>query len=94
MRRLALLSQCAGYRRPVLRRNARSARHSADIRQGTQRDAILFSLSANASHGHRRTNDDKLQPVMVLLNERLGLSGTPNRLSTEAHILKLARTRY
>jgi len=41
----------------------------ADIRQGTRRDAILFSVGANASHGLRRTNDDKRRAVMVLLND-------------------------
>lgn len=41
----------------------------ADLRQGTQRDAVLFSVGANASHGLRRTNDDKRRAVMVLLND-------------------------
>lgn len=42
----------------------------ADVRQGTQRDAILFSVSANASHGLRRTNDDKRRAVLTLLNDK------------------------
>lgn len=41
----------------------------ADIRQGTQRDAILFSVGANAAHGLRRTNDDKRRAVLTLLND-------------------------
>ncbi|MFD2248912.1 hypothetical protein FHS82_001026 [Pseudochelatococcus lubricantis] len=41
----------------------------ADVRQGGQRDAILFSVGANAAHGLRRTNDDKKRAVMVLLND-------------------------
>lgn len=41
----------------------------ADVRQGTQRDAILFSVGANASHGLRRTNDDKRRAVSTLLND-------------------------
>lgn len=40
-----------------------------DVRIGTQRQAILFSLSANASHGLRRTNEDKRKAVMTLLND-------------------------
>ncbi|MEX5513576.1 ParB N-terminal domain-containing protein [Pseudophaeobacter sp. 1A09344] len=41
----------------------------ADVRQGTQRDAILHSVGANAAHGLRRTNDDKRRAVMTLLND-------------------------
>jgi len=41
----------------------------ADIRQGTQRDAILYSVGANASHGHRRTNEDKRRAVLRLLDD-------------------------
>lgn len=39
------------------------------VTPGTQRDAVLFSLSANATHGLRRTNDDKRRAVMTLLND-------------------------
>lgn len=42
---------------------------SADVRRGTQRDAILFSVSANATHGMRRTNEDKRQAVTLLLED-------------------------
>lgn len=42
----------------------------ADIRQGTRRDAILFSVGANAAHGLRRTNEDKRRSVMTLLADQ------------------------
>lgn len=41
----------------------------ADVRQGTRRDAILFSVGANGAHGLRRTNDDKRRAVMTLLGD-------------------------
>jgi ParB-like chromosome segregation protein Spo0J len=41
----------------------------ATIIEGTRRDAILFSLSANDDHGLRRTNADKRKAVMVLLED-------------------------
>lgn len=41
----------------------------ADIRQGTQRDAILFSVGANAHHGLRRTKEDRERAVLTLLND-------------------------
>jgi len=41
----------------------------ADVRQGTRRDAVLFSVGANGLHGHRRTNEDKRRAVMMLLGD-------------------------
>ncbi|MCG8365652.1 MAG: ParB/RepB/Spo0J family partition protein, partial [Pseudanabaenales cyanobacterium] len=41
----------------------------ANVQQGTQRDAILFSVGANASHGLRRTNADKRRAIMRLLTD-------------------------
>lgn len=42
---------------------------AADVTNGTQRDAILHSLSANALHGLRRTNADKRKAVTILLQD-------------------------
>ena len=42
-------------------------RIACDVRQGTQRDAILFSVSANATHGLRRSTADKKHAVELLL---------------------------
>jgi uncharacterized protein YerC len=41
----------------------------AEVRQGTRRDAILFSVGANAQHGYRRSNDDKRRVVRMLLDD-------------------------
>jgi len=41
----------------------------ADIRPGSKRDAVLFSVSANAEHGLRRTNEDKRRAVQLLLED-------------------------
>jgi hypothetical protein len=40
-----------------------------EVRQGTRRDAILFSVGANAAHGLRRTNEDKRRAVLRLLDD-------------------------
>lgn len=42
---------------------------NAEVHQGTRRDAILYSVGANADHGLRRTNADKRRAVMALLND-------------------------
>lgn len=41
----------------------------ADVRQGTVRDAILYSVGANATHGLPRTNADKRRAVETLLRD-------------------------
>lgn len=38
-----------------------------DVRNGTQRDAILFAAGDNQTNGLRRTNDDKRKAVRTLL---------------------------
>lgn len=40
-----------------------------DIRQGNRRDAILYSVGANATHGYQRSNTDKRRAVMRLLED-------------------------
>jgi hypothetical protein len=40
-----------------------------DVRQGTQRDAVLYGAGANATHGLRRTNADKRRAVRRLLED-------------------------
>ena len=42
---------------------------AADVRQGTRRDAVLFSVGANSSHGVRRSNADKRAAVLLLLGD-------------------------
>lgn len=59
-----------GFHRMAAYEKAGATEIAADIRQGDKRDAILFSVGANAEHGLRRTNDDKRRAVMVLLNDK------------------------
>jgi hypothetical protein len=42
---------------------------TAEVRRGTRRDAVLFSVGANAVHGQRRTNEDKRRATMTLLED-------------------------
>lgn len=57
-----------------------------DVRIGTQRQAILFSLSANASHGLRRTNEDKRKAVMTLLNDPEWSSWSDREISRQCGV--------
>lgn len=58
-----------GFHRTEAAKAVGLAEIAADIRQGTRRDAVLFSVGANAAHGHRRTNDDKRRAVQKLLDD-------------------------
>ena len=40
-----------------------------DVRQGTQRDAILDSLGVNSDHGLQRTDDDKRRATLRVLED-------------------------
>lgn len=42
---------------------------NVDVRQGTRRDAVLYSAGANALHGLRRSNQDKRRAVQTLLTD-------------------------
>lgn len=42
---------------------------AAEIIEGTRRDAILHSTGANATHGKRRSIEDKRNAVMTILND-------------------------
>lgn len=58
-----------GFHRFYAATTAEKAEFSCDVREGGLRDAILFSCSANASHGLRRTSKDKQRAVGKLLED-------------------------
>jgi ParB-like chromosome segregation protein Spo0J len=41
----------------------------AIVRHGTKREAVLYSVGANAKHGLRRSQADKRRSVMLLLED-------------------------
>jgi len=56
-----------GCHRALAARQIGQAEIGADIRPGGQRDALLYSISANSTHGLPRTNADKRRAVALLL---------------------------
>lgn len=53
----------------------------AEVKSGTQRDAVLHACGANASHGLRRTNADKRRAVEVLLRDGEWSSWSDNQIA-------------
>jgi len=58
-----------GFHRYLAHVQAGRTEIEAEVKNGTLRDAILYSLSANETHGLRRTNADKRKSVMTLLED-------------------------
>lgn len=58
-----------GFHRVAAARKLGLVDIEVDIRPGTRREAVLYSVGANARHGMRRTNEDKRRSVMTLLND-------------------------
>ena len=53
---------------------------------GTRRDALFDAIGANASHGYRRTNADKRQAVLTLLNDAEWSKKSDRELARIAHV--------
>jgi hypothetical protein len=58
-----------GFHRYHAHRAAGAMEISSEVRPGTCREAVLYSVGANASHGLRRTNEDKRRAVQTLLGD-------------------------
>jgi ParB-like chromosome segregation protein Spo0J len=58
-----------GYHRYFAYKKAGVTEVSAEIINGTLRDAVLYAAGVNNSHGLRRTNEDKRKAVMTLLDD-------------------------
>jgi len=58
----------------------------AIVEQGTRREAILFSVGANAEHGLRRNADDKRRAVTTLLNDNEWQSWSDNQIAKQCKV--------
>jgi hypothetical protein len=57
-----------------------------EVRRGGKRDALLFSVSSNAAHGLRRTNDDKRMAVSKLLKDKVWWKWSDREISRRCHV--------
>lgn len=70
-----------GFHRYHAHRAAGAMEIEAEVREGTRRDAVLFSVGANASHGLRRTNEDKRRSVQTLLDDAEWAAWSDNQIA-------------
>ena len=75
-----------GYHRYFATKKAGFLDIEATVHEGTRRDAILFSVGANASHGLRRTNDDKRKAVLTLLNDLEWSEWSDHEIARHCHV--------
>ena len=75
-----------GFHRYHAAREVPSPDILSDIREGTQRDARLYSASANGTHGMRLTNADKRRSVMVLLGDKEWSQWSDNQIAKHCHV--------
>lgn len=59
-----------GFHRVKAKEKIGGKKINAEVHLGTQRDAVLYAVGANAIHGLRRTNADKHRAVVRLLRDR------------------------
>ena len=59
-----------GFHRYFANKQIKRDNLQAEIHKGTQRDAILYSVGANATHGMRRSNHDKHKAILTLLEDK------------------------
>lgn len=75
-----------GYHRVHAAKLAGTVEIEADVRNGTKKDALLFSVSSNATHGLRRTQADKRRAVMALLADPELSKESDRKLGKIAHV--------
>lgn len=56
------------------------------VRQGGLRDAILYSVGANAKHGLARSDEDKRRAVMRLLDDAVWSTWTDRDIAKRCHV--------
>lgn len=75
-----------GFHRYFAHLKAGKAGISAEVINGTLRDAILYSFGANALHGLQRTVDDKRKVVMTMLEDFEWTTWTDREIARQCHV--------
>lgn len=75
-----------GFHRFYGHREAKRASVKCTVHNGTVRDAILFAVGANASHGLPRRNADKHNCVTTLLNDPEWVKWSDRKIADQAAV--------
>jgi len=66
----------------------------AEVRQGTQRDAIIYSVGANSEHGLRRSNEDKRKAAATMLTNNMVANDEEGRPWSDREIANLCNVSH
>lgn len=75
-----------GFHRLFGAREAKQKTVLCNIHDGTLRDAILFAVAANQRHGLKRSNADKRNAVMTLLNDPEWVKWSDSKIAEQAGV--------
>lgn len=75
-----------GFHRVAAAREAGIDELKADVRVGGKREAILHACGANWNHGLRRTNEDKRQAVLLLLEDSEWSRWSDHEIARRCHV--------
>lgn len=82
-----------GFHRFYGAREAKRGSIEATVHQGTVRDAILCAVAANQANGLRRTNADKRNCVLALLNDEAWVQWSDQKIADHAGVSQMTVTR-
>ena len=74
-----------GFHRCEAAQQAGLTEINADVQVGTKRDAVLYAVGANSSHGIRRTNQDKRKAVWTLLDDKQWSKWSDHEIAKHTH---------
>ena len=77
-----------GFHRHAAHRQIGLVEIDVDVQQWTRRDAVLYSVGANNSHGLRRTNEDKRRAVLTLLNDSVWSGWSDNEIAVRCGVTR------
>ena len=75
-----------GFHRLFAAQKAGKASINCDVINGTLRDAVLYSLSANSKHGLRRSIEDKRKAVMTMLEDFEWSEWEDREIARQCHV--------
>ncbi|MDX9741987.1 MAG: ParB/RepB/Spo0J family partition protein [Gammaproteobacteria bacterium] len=75
-----------GFHRVLAAREAKVEKIAMDLHDGTIRDAVLYSVQANAEHGLRRTSADKRRAVERLLRDAVWAKWSDSEIAKRCRV--------